>query len=101
MKTLRERAKAGYGLTATTIAAGGCADGYFLKSDGTRCDSCGANAIKCTSATVIATCDTGYYKHATSGTCVSCKYLTASSSCEDTNSYILSALTCVAGSAAS
>jgi len=71
MSTLRSNARAGYGLTATTIAAGGCADGYFLKSDGTRCDSCGTYALKCTSATVIATCNSGYYLH-TSGVCLGC-----------------------------
>jgi len=43
-------------LTITTIAANGCADGYFLKTDGTKCTACGDNALKCSSETLISSC---------------------------------------------
>lgn len=51
-------------LTSTTTA--GCTAGYFKSTDGTTCTSCGGynapagSVATCTSATVIATCASGY-----------------------------------------
>lgn len=51
-------------LTTTTTAA--CIAGYFLSSDKTTCTFCGgynaptSSVATCTSATVIATCASGY-----------------------------------------